>query len=48
MLGPQEGEVLVKVNAITTCPHWDLNIIDGQPMFPNMKMEYPYTPSQPG
>lgn len=48
VLDPQEGEVLVKVKAITTCPHWDLHIIDGEPMFPNMKMDYPYTPGQPG
>ena len=48
VLDPQEGEVVVKVNAVSTCPHWDLHIIDGEPMFPNMKMEYPYTPGQPG
>ena len=48
VLEPQEGEVLMKVNAITTCPHWDLHINDGEPMFPNMQMNYPYTPGQPG
>jgi threonine 3-dehydrogenase len=48
VLEPQAGEVLMKVNAITTCPHWDLHINDGEPMFPNMQMNYPYTPGQPG
>jgi 2-desacetyl-2-hydroxyethyl bacteriochlorophyllide A dehydrogenase len=48
VLDPEAGEVLVKVNAITTCPHWDLHIMAGEPMFPHMKMEYPYTPGQPG
>ncbi len=48
VLAPAAGEVLIKVNAITTCPHWDLHIMDGEPMFPQMRMEYPYTPGQPG
>ena len=48
VLEEQEGEVLLKVNAITTCPHWDIHIMDGVPMFPNMQLDYPYTPGQPG
>lgn len=48
VLEPQAGEVLLKVNAITTCPHWDIHITDGEPMFPNMQLDYPYTPGQPG
>ena len=48
VLEPEAGEVLVEVHAITTCPHWDLHIMDGEPMFPHMKLEYPYTPGQPG
>ncbi len=48
VLEPQQGEVLMKVNAITTCPHWDLHINDGEPMFPHMRLDYPYTPGQPG
>ena len=45
---PEAGEVLVKVSAVTTCPHWDMHILDGKPMFPGMKLEYPYLPGQPG
>ena len=47
---PQPGprEVLLKVLAVTTCPHWDIHIFGGQPMFPGMELEYPYTPGQPG
>ena len=47
---PQPGahEVLVKVAAVTTCPHWDLHILSGKPMFPGTPNEYPYTPGQPG
>lgn len=44
--GPQE--VLVKVAAITTCPHWDLHLMSGEPMFPGVPLPYPYTPGQPG
>lgn len=45
---PEPDEVLVKVAAITTCPHWDLHILSGEPMFPGTPNEYPYTPGQPG
>jgi threonine dehydrogenase-like Zn-dependent dehydrogenase len=45
---PAPGEVLVRVLGVATCPHWDLHIFDGQPMFPGMKLEYPYLPGQPG
>jgi threonine dehydrogenase-like Zn-dependent dehydrogenase len=45
---PGNGEVLLKVEAITTCPHWDLHILDGVPMFPGMELSYPYFPGQPG
>jgi len=45
---PAEGEVLIKVTGITTCPHWDMHIMDGEPMFPGMTLEYPYIPGQPG
>lgn len=43
-----EGEVLVKVAAITTCPQWDLHVMTGEPMFPGVPLPYPYTPGQPG
>lgn len=45
---PGAGEVLVKVAAITTCPHWDLHLMAGEPMFPGVPLPYPYTPGQPG
>ncbi|MFI5356039.1 MAG: zinc-binding dehydrogenase [Opitutales bacterium] len=45
---PGRGEVLVRLRGIATCPHWDLHILGGQPMFPGMKLEYPYLPGQPG
>ena len=45
---PLAGEVLVKVAAITTCPHWDLHLMSGEPMFPGVPLPYPYTLGQPG
>ena len=45
---PGLGEVLVRIRGIATCPHWDLHILGGQPMFPGMKLAYPYLPGQPG
>ncbi|MBX3011254.1 MAG: zinc-binding dehydrogenase [Caldilineaceae bacterium] len=45
---PGAGEALVKVAAITTCPHWDLHLMSGEPMFPGVPLPYPYTPGQPG
>lgn len=45
---PGPGEVLIRVLGVTTCPHWDLHIMDGEPMFPGHKLEYPYLAGQPG
>jgi len=45
---PGRGEVVMKVLAVTTCPHWDLHLMAGEPMFPGHELEYPYTPGQPG
>lgn len=45
---PAPGEVLVKVLGVTTCPHWDLHLMDGAPMFPGDTLRYPYTPGEPG
>lgn len=45
---PGPGEVLIRVEGVTTCPHWDLHIFNGQPMFPGMALEYPYLSGQPG
>jgi threonine dehydrogenase-like Zn-dependent dehydrogenase len=44
----EPDEVLIRVQGITTCPHWDLHMIDGEPMFPGAPLEYPLTPGQPG
>ncbi len=45
---PGPGQVLLKILAVTTCPHWDLHIFGGKPMFPGMDLQYPYTLGQPG
>jgi NADPH:quinone reductase-like Zn-dependent oxidoreductase len=45
---PQAGEVVVRVRAVTTCPQWDLHLMHGEPMFAGARIEYPYTPGQPG
>lgn len=45
---PGEGQVLLKVRGVATCPHWDLHIMDGISMVPGGTVEYPYTPGQPG
>lgn len=45
---PGPGEVLVRVLGVATCPHWDLHIFGGRPMFPGMTLEYPYRPGAPG
>jgi threonine dehydrogenase-like Zn-dependent dehydrogenase len=45
---PGTGQALIKVHGVTTCPHWDMHIMAGEPMFPGGKLEYPYTPGQPG
>lgn len=45
---PQAGEVLVRVEAITTCVQWDLHLRHDEPMFIGHKFFYPYTPGRPG
>jgi threonine dehydrogenase-like Zn-dependent dehydrogenase len=45
---PEAGQVLLKVLGVTTCPHWDLHLMSGEPMFPGRPLPYPYTPGQPG
>lgn len=42
------GEVVLAVSAISTCPQWDLHIMDGEPMFANRPLTYPYVPGEPG
>lgn len=45
---PKAGQVLVRIEAISTCPHWDLHLMSGEPMFPGRPLPYPYAPGQPG
>jgi len=45
---PETGQALVKVLGVTTCPHWDMHIMAGEPMFSGGKLNYPYTIGQPG
>jgi threonine dehydrogenase-like Zn-dependent dehydrogenase len=45
---PGAGDVLVRIAGVVTCPHWDMHILGGEPMFPGGKIEYPYLPGQPG
>lgn len=45
---PSSGEVLLEVEAVATCPHWDIHILDGVPMFSDRPLEYPYVLGEPG
>lgn len=45
---PGPGEVLLRVEGVTTCPQWDLHLRHDEPMFVGHRFEYPYTPGQPG
>lgn len=45
---PAEGQVLVRILAVTTCPQWDLHLRHNSPMFAGHKFEYPYMMGQPG
>ncbi|MHB9033037.1 MAG: zinc-dependent alcohol dehydrogenase [Anaerolineae bacterium] len=46
---PGPLQVLLKVEAVNTCPHWDMHIFEGKPMFdPNVPIKYPYQVGQPG
>ncbi len=45
---PGAGEVLLRVEAVTTCPQWDLHLRHNEPMFVGHQFHYPYTPGQPG
>jgi len=45
---PGPGQVLLKIQAVTTCPQWDLHLRHNEPMFEGAPFWYPYTPGQPG
>lgn len=45
---PGPGQVLVRIEAVTTCPQWDLHLRHDEPMFAGHRFIYPYPPGQPG
>lgn len=45
---PGPGQILLRVEAVTTCPQWDLHLMHNEPMFVGASFHYPYTPGQPG
>jgi len=45
---PGPGQVLLRVEAVTTCPQWDLHLRHREPMFLGHQFAYPYTVGQPG
>ena len=45
---PKADEVLLRVEAVTTCPQWDLHLRHNEPMFVGHQFRYPYAPGQPG
>ncbi len=45
---PSSHEVLIKIHGVTTCPHWDIHMMDGVPMLPGVALTYPLIPGQPG
>lgn len=42
------GQVLLQVEAVTTCPQWDLHLMDGVSMAPGGAIEYPTPVGHPG
>ena len=45
---PGPGQVLLRVNAVTTCPQWDLHLWHSEPMFAGQSLNFPYQAGQPG
>ena len=45
---PQTGEALMRIDAVTTCPQWDLHLRHNEAMFPGHEFVFPYSPGQPG
>jgi len=43
---PREGEVLVRVSAVSSCPHWDMTLMDGVDIFD--RPGFPQYPQPPG
>src|SRR5580700_3959552 len=45
---PGDGQIVMRVEAVATCPQWDLHLRHNEPMFVGHQFSYPYTPGQPG
>jgi threonine dehydrogenase-like Zn-dependent dehydrogenase len=46
---PGPGEVIVRVEAIASCPHWDITMMAGRDIFDRSDFpRYPILPGQPG
>ena len=45
---PDRNEVLVRIEAVNTCPHWDMHLMNDEEMLPGMPLTYPYPVGQPG
>ena len=45
---PGPGQVVLEIEAVTTCPQWDMHLWRGEPMFPQMPLPFPFTPGAPG
>ena len=45
---PNAGQVLLRIEAVTTCPQWDLHLRHNESMFVGHQFHYPYTLGQPG
>jgi threonine dehydrogenase-like Zn-dependent dehydrogenase len=46
---PGEGEVLVEIEIVATCPRWDIHMMSGKDMFdPARSPSYPLPPGFPG
>ena len=45
---PGAGQVLLDVEAVTTCPQWDMHLWRGEPMFAGTELNYPLMPGIPG
>jgi len=45
---PAHDEVLVRVEAVATCPQWDIHIFSGESMFADRPLHYPYVLGEPG
>ncbi len=45
---PAEGQVLLKVQGVATCPQWDMHLMQGVSMVPGGTIEYPTPVGHPG